>query len=80
MSDQLVYVRSAVSRVHVAVMHSNGSGRQLYSNERCNLDDLDRATREVLDELPPDLGPEHLCRRCFPDVVVQGQGETATIA
>ena len=60
MTDTLVYVRSAHSRTHVAVMHDG----EMLSNERCNLDDIDHKSREVLTELPPD-DPRPLCERCF---------------
>ena len=75
MSDTLVYVHSAHSHLHVAVMHDG----QMLTNERCNLDDLDHATR-VVEFGPLDLVPPQYprCARCFLKAAVQGDGETVT--
>jgi hypothetical protein len=76
-SDQIVYVHSAHSHLHVAVMHDGG----MFSNERCNLDDvLDHETRVIenglLELVPPQFAR---CRRCFPAVTSQDdEPETVT--
>jgi hypothetical protein len=61
MTDQLVYVRGPISKVHVAVQHDG----ELLSNEKCQLDDV-KGEREILDEMPLDIDQETLCERCFP--------------
>ena len=73
MSEQLVYVRSSFSKTHVAVERDG----VYLPPEACNLDDLDPATREVVYSLA-EVDSSELCRRCFPDVVVQGQEESVT--
>ena len=73
MADQGVYVRSAMSKTHIAVLHDG----ELLSSEMCNLDDLDRHSREVLFELP-DLEPGDMCERCFPKATFQSEPETVT--
>lgn len=65
--DQIVYVRSAFSKLHVAVERDG----VLLSSEACNLDDLDHETREVIYSLA-EVDASEQCRRCFPHVVVQG--------
>ena len=75
MSDRIVYVHSAHSHLHVAVMHDG----QMLSNERCNLDDIENATRTIEDcslALVPPQYPR--CARCFPIVVSQSEPETVT--
>lgn len=75
MSDRIVYVHSAHSHLHVAVMHDG----QMLTNERCNLDDIEHATR-VVEEGPLALVPPQYprCARCFPVVVSQSESETVT--
>jgi hypothetical protein len=60
MSEKHVYVRSPLSKVHLAVMRDG----VLLSSEACNLDDLDEP-REILVTLA-DLDTYDLCERCFP--------------
>ena len=59
--EQVVYIRSTHSKLHVAVMR-NGVP---YTAESCNLDDLDPETREVIYSLA-DVDEGELCERCFP--------------
>jgi hypothetical protein len=73
MSETVVYIRSSFSKTHVAVMRDGVP----YTAESCNLDDLDPSTREVIYSLA-EVDSSELCRRCFPDVVVQGHEGSVT--
>jgi hypothetical protein len=75
MTETVVYLRSAHSKTHIAVMRDGVP----YTAESCNLDDLDPASREIVYTLA-EVDSTELCRRCFPDVVVQGDAHTETSA
>lgn len=66
MTDTVVYVRSAFSKLHVAVMRDG----HLLTSEACNCDDLDEATREVVYSLA-EVDSAEQCRRCFLHSAVQ---------
>ena len=57
---RIVYVRSAHSKLHLAVKQ----GDALLSNERCNLDDV-AEDRHFFDEMP-DVDERDMCALCFP--------------
>jgi hypothetical protein len=75
MSDRIVYVKSAHSKVHLGVMR----GAVLYTPESCNADDLDPETRVEIDSLE-DVPTVDRCQRCFPVVAIQGQAPSETVA
>lgn len=74
MREQVVYVRSTFSRVHVAVMRDGVP----YTGESCDMADVDPASREVIYSLA-EVDSTELCGSgCFPRVSVQGEEETVT--
>lgn len=68
-TERVVYVRSAHSKLHVAV-ERNGV---LLTSEACNLDDLDHRSREVVYSLA-DIDSSEQCARCFPGTGAGPQG------
>jgi hypothetical protein len=76
MSDTLVYIRSAHSKLHKGYRRDDGA---IATYEGCNIDDVDEETRLVesgpIELIPPQY---HRCERCFSSVVIQGTEETVT--
>jgi hypothetical protein len=56
-----VYVYSEHSKVHFAMEHDG----HMLSNEKCNLDDLDKDSRIVVLEVPR-FDSDRFCLTCFP--------------
>ena len=73
MSETVVYIRSALSRTHVAVLRDGIP----YTAESCDLADIDPDSREIVYSLA-EVAPAEKCPRCFPSVVVQGHEESVT--
>jgi hypothetical protein len=76
MSDTVVYIRSAHSKLHKGYRRDDGA---IATFEACNIDDVDEETRLVesgpLSLIPPQYAR---CRRCFPVAFFQGDEESVT--